>query len=1167
MNLSHQQPLQQGFMAFHGNRSETLAELLIGWMRRNPLGPLEEEVILVQSNGMAEWIKMEMARHGGVCAATRVELPSRFLWRTYRQVLGPEAVPAESPLDKLPMVWRLMQLLPGLVSAPEFAPVAGFLRSDEPDRWLQLASKLADLFDQYQNYRADWLDAWSRGHDQLVHADGAVSALPPEQQWQPPLWRAVLATLDAAQVQGIRPALHQRVIARLTSGEPLAGRVARRVSVFGMSQMPLSTLQALAALSSHSQVLLAIPNPCRYYWGDIMEGRELLRSLRRRQTLRGGKDLSQVPLEDMHAHAHPLLAAWGRTGRDFIRQLDRFDDAQQSQQTFGLARIDVFDETPEDAQTPLLKQVQNRIRDLTPLSEHVRTPLVPDDRSVVFHTAHSALRELEILHDQLLELLADAATGAPLRPRDVVVMVPDINPLAPAIRAVFGQYPRSDARFIPFDIADLGARSSSPLIEAVGWLLRLPQQRCRLSELVDLLEVPAVAARFGIDIESMPRLKHWMAGAGIRWGLNAGHRVDLGLGACGDQNSAWFGLRRMLLGFASGAVGVDDPLPCIAQIDPYAEIGGLEAELAGALAHLLQALVVWQDGASTAAPPATWVLRCRSLLAAMMRCETDTDKQALRLMEEGLWAWQSACEAAGFVADVPLSVARAAWLEALEEPRLNQRFQAGGVTFCTLMPMRAIPFEVVCLLGLNEGDYPRRGIRNDFDLMGLPCHSRPGDRSRREDDRALVLEALLSARRTLYISWCGHSMRDNSPQPPSILVSQLRDYLAAGWGSEAVARRTTEHPLQPFSRRYFAADSGLRTYAKEWRAAHETADHQHTAAQTPPWEPAPGVPLTLGQLGQFLRNPVKAFFRQRLQVVFEDTQSETTDEENFSLDGLQSYTLLQQLLVAATQSPDAAQQRRTGQRALDRLHIAGQLPLKIFGELASQDLSLTMQAMLTAWDQEHARYPQVAPRQAVRVQEGAVVLEDWIDHPRVSALSDDPQTVSTGTQRAWLELQPGNLLVKVKKDYLARPEKLLAAWVRSLAASASGTALAGVLVGRDGVVQIRACEHNWALDTLRRLLRLWQRGMAAPIPLPPETALAWLLDRDAAAHYEGGYMLRGELEDPCLSRVFPTFEALIADGQFESDAREIYAPLLDWIATHVTVRPHGTADLAIEGTP
>ena len=1175
MNPQFETVLQPGFIAFHSNRSENLAEVVISWIRRHPLGPLEEEVILVQSNGMAEWVKMELARMGGVCAATRVELPSRFLWRTYRNVLGREAVPSNSPLDKVPMIWRLMQLLPTLIAEPDFSPVAGFLKADEPDRMLQLASKLADLFDQYQNYRADWLDAWSKGTDCLVLANGSVTDLPVEQRWQPQLWRAVLQTLDEKQTQSIRPKLQQRVLEQLASGEPLAQKVAQRVIVFGMSQIPLTTLQALAALSSHSQVMLAIPNPCRFYWGDIMDGRELLRSQRRRQPFRKGRDLSSLPLEDMHAHAHPLLAAWGRQGRDFVRQLDVFDDAEQSRRQFNVARIDLFDEAQEDVKSPLLVQVQNRIRDLTPLAEHIKTAIAADDRSIVFHSAHSRVRELEILHDQLLHLFAAKPQGAPLNPRDVIVMVPDIEPMAPAVRAVFDQYKRHDPRFIPFDIADMSARSSSPLIGAMDWLLRLPQQRCRMSELVDLLEVSAIASRFGIEPHSLPRLTQWMAGAGIRWGLNDEHRADLGLGACGDQNSAWFGLRRMLLGYASGAVAVDDPLGGLVDIEPYAEIGGLEAELAGSLAHLLQALVNWWAAASTPATPQTWEVRGRALMAEMILCGSDADKQALSALEDGLAVWQLACEASGFNDEVPLVVARSAWMEAMETPKLNQRFRAGGVTFCTLMPMRAIPFEVVCLLGMNDGEYPRRGMRSDFDLMGLAGNSRPGDRSGRDDDRQLMLEALLSARRVFYVSWCGHSVRDNSEQPPSVLVSQLRDYLDSGWGKDVVTTRTTQHPLQPFSRQYFEAGDSLFTYAREWRAAHAAQvaegvkdDLPAAVEPMPPFMPDPNLPVTLHQLTQFLRNPVKTFFRNRLQVVFEEDQNQVADDESFAVNGLQQYAMMKDLLATATAQADEVQEQLCVSRSLNRLRKSGELPLRVFGDLEQNSLEEALTTMLGAWRTEQARFPQAADRQSVRVQDGAVVLEDWIDHlRRVAELPDHEMEQQAGGGTAWLELQPSKLMVKARKGYFARPEKLLAAWVRSLAIAASGAKARGVLVGRDGVVEISACPRNEAVTTLSRLLKLWHSGMNSPLPLPPKTALAFLLDQAPAKQYEGndsGEWQRGEVEEACLARMFPDYEALTADGRFKGLAREIYAPLLEWVAKHTEARPHATEQQAVQ---
>ncbi|PRD65072.1 exodeoxyribonuclease V subunit gamma [Malikia granosa] len=1152
-------PLLPGFIALHGNRAEDLAQALIAWLQQHPLAPLEEEIILVQSSGMAEWFKTELACQAGVCAAARVELPGRFIWRTYRQVLGAGAVPRESPLDKLPMTWRLVQLLPGLLDEPAFAPIAHYLQPGEPERLPQLAAQLADLFDQYQNYRADWLQDWAAGRDQLRDASGRLNALADEQRWQPALWRAVLDTLTPEQRAATRPDLHRQVLDRLDDPAFTPERVARRIVVFGMSHIPGPMLETLAGLARHSQVMLAVPNPCRFHWGDIMEGRELLRARRRRHPLRRGVELAELPLEDLHLHAHPLLAAWGRQGRDFIRQLDDFDDSVATSQRFPSLRIDLFDEQEESAATPLLARVQQRIRDLEPLDPQRKgPPLAADDRSILFHLAHSPVRELEVLHDQLLGLLA----GPELNPRDIVVMVPDVQQMAPAIRAVFGQYPRQDRRHIPFDIADLSAKASSPVVGAVEWLLKLPGQRCGLSELVDLLEVPAIARRFGIEAEQLPLLAQWMGGAGIRWGLHAGQREQLDLAACGEQNSAWFGLQRMLLGYATGSLAELEQAAGWQGIEPYAEVGGLDAELAGSLAHLLQALTQWWRHSTGSASPTDWCERARWLLAALFQPVDETDSQAIAALDEGLSAWRNACDQAGFVQPAPLAALRQGWLEALEVPRLEQRFRAGGVTFCTLMPMRAIPFQVVCLLGMNDGDYPRRAMRSDFDLMGLPGQFRPGDRSRQHDDRQLMLEALLSARRLLYISWTGRSVRDNSAQPPSVLVSQLRDYLAAAWGPEAVAQRSTEHPLQPFSRRYFEAGSELLTYAREWRSAHDQLagaalpDQSMTLSAQ---EPDRSVALTLERLERFLRNPVKTFFRERLSVSFWTPQQEPGDTEAFGFDGLQQYQLLQQQVQHWPAPQAGIDLSGLIAHKLEGLRRSGALPMQGLGALKQQELQATLEAMGRAWQQAGQDFPQAAERLAVEFGHQGLLLRDWID----------PVYRNEAGEQAWLRLESGKL-TDGKKQPMPRADKLVSAWLVSLLAAACGQRLHGRVVGQDGVLEIAPMEAGSAIAGLQSLFELWLLGMREPLPLPLRTGLAVARDLDGdgsdpAKVYEGNGDAfsdsLAEVNDMCLARLYPDFEALQAartesGAGLQALAEQLYVPLLDWAARHVNARLH-----------
>ncbi|MDB5960434.1 MAG: recC, partial [Massilia sp.] len=878
-------PVTPGLLILHGNQMELLRAAVFSWMQQHPLGALEEEIVLVQSNGVAEWLKIALAEQAGVCAATRVALPARFLWEAYRGMLGAEAVPKRSPFDKGPLTWRLMRMLQGLVDQPEFAPLRHFLGAGDPERRLQLAARLADLFDQYQVYRADWLEDWAHGRDVLRDGAGQLRPLTPEQCWQARLWRAIHATLPAPQRASGRAYVHQQFLDASARGDLPAGRLPRRVIVFGISALPHQSLQALAALSRYSQVVVAVPNPCQFYWGDIIEGRQLLKAAYRRQANRNGRELSQLPIESMHEHSHPLLASWGRQGRDFIRLLDEFDESGKGPEgQFGNLRVDLFSD--EEGAT-LLEQIQAAVRDLLPLNEHPQVPPDAADRSLQFHVAHSAHREVEILHDQLLAMFA---ADPALRPRDIVVMVPDIDTFSAAIHAVFDQHRRHEARFIPFEIGDVKDRSVNPLLVALEWLLRLPQQRCRQSEVRDLLDVPALAARFGLGVDDLPVLGRWIEGASVRWGLDQQHRDGLGLGQAGEQNAWIFGVRRMLLGYAVGVGGAFDG------VEPYAEVGGLDAALAGSLAQLIETLLDFRALLAQARTPAAWAEQGRALLAAFFDGDQDADRLTLAQLTGALQSWQETCEDAGFDEPVPLAVLREAWLGLLDEPTLDHQFVSGGVTFCSLMPMRAVPFRVVCLLGMNDGDFPRRANHNDFDLLALPGMARPGDRSRRDDDRYLMLEAMLAARDKLYISWVGRNVRDNSEQPPSVLVSQLRDYLTAGWDLTPadLARLTTVHALQPFSRRYFE-EGGLPSYAAEWNVAHQAAQPVDMA-DLPPYELEAGYQLKLGELATFVRQPSRYFFRRRLGVSFVDDDALGQDEEPFGFDALERYALEDSLL-------------------------------------------------------------------------------------------------------------------------------------------------------------------------------------------------------------------------------------------------------------------------------
>jgi len=1124
-------------MVLHGNRLEDLRDLLTAWLARAPLRPLENELMLVQSNGIAQWLKLALARAPevgglGISAAVDVQLPGRFLWTAYRTVLGRDAVPATSPFDKTRLAWRLLRLIPRQLYDNDFAPMRDFL-GDDPDwqKRYQLAARVADLFDQYQVYRADWLDDWEHGRDDLHDPlRDRRTPLASNQRWQPRLWRLLLDDVGAASVRSHRAAVHKAFVERVRTLAVRPAGLPRRIVVFGMSSLPQQTLEALTALARFSQVLLVVANPCRHYWADIIEERELLKASQRRQGSKPGAPA--VPrYEDMHLHAHPLLAAWGKQGRDYIRLLDGCDQPDRYRQQFAAIDrgIDLFHDVEGHG---LLQQVQQAILDLEPLPAEppLRKPWLAGDESLRFHVAHSPQREVEILHDQLLAMFERAAAaGTPLAPRDVIVMVPDIQTYAPHVQAVFGRLPPGDPRYLPYSVADQSARGSVPLIVALEHLLALPESRFAASEIFDLLDVPALREQFGFSEAGLPTLRRWIEDAGIRWGLDGAQKASLNLPAL-EQNSWRFGLRRMLLGYA---VGDGESLDGIA---PYADVGGLDAALLGPLSLLLDQLEHhWQQLRSPATPD-VWSERLHGLLTDFFDRSQAEDAVRLSRLDEALDEWQQACREADFAEPIPLAIVREHWLQAIDESRLSQRFMGGAVSFGTLMPMRAIPFRVVCLLGMDDGAYPRQQMPLDFDLMAQPGHSRPGDRSRREDDRYLFLEALLSARETLYVSWVGRSARDNSALPPSVLAGQLRDYLAAGWyrdgdaptdadaGKNLLAALTTTYPLQPFSRCYFGAgeDARVFTYAREWQQAHQPAPAALPASTLAPWQP--DVALGIGPLQRFLHKPVACFFNQRLNVFFAESNDDISDDEPFALDGLQRYSATQAVLHAAI-DPAVDDVDHAISAAAARLHDEGRLPPGGFGTALQADIAEQVKALAGEWREACAQWPLTGDKHELHYAGAGLQIEDWLTDLRRNEAG----------QHGRLELVSGAL---ADKDGKLRHEKLVSAWVIHLLANANGLHMQTRLTGADAQARLRSLSPEDAAAQLDALLAALREGMQSPLPIARKTAFAWLQSPKnpvtaAKARYEGNSFahIPGEVgEDAYLARAWPSFEALQAGG-------------------------------------
>ena len=1128
------------FTVYHSNQLDLLKSLLVELIRLQPLAnPFEKEQILVQSPGMSQWLKMELATSFGVAANIEFPLPATFIWKMFTQVLAD--VPERSAFNKEAMTWKLMQVLPQQFDQPEFEPLQRYLENDNDSlKCYQLSEKIADIFDQYLVYRPEWIQQWEAGE--------TVTELNDEHPWQPILWQALYdQTLALEQSPYHRANLYDHFIETLNNYSGNEGKAAllaaglpQRLFVFGISSLPPRYLDALAAIGEHIDVHLMFTNPCKYYWGDIRDRKHLARlAARQRVQLQNIATADDVEAllsvlkdndqnnydDDMHNDVvgNSLLASMGKLGRDNIYLLSAMEVNE-----VDAGFVDIEADTLLHAIQADILNLQDRQDDTQLDSSEHKFPIATDDQSITIHACHSPMREVEVLHDKLLAMFEANPT---LKPRDVIVMVADINAYSAAIQSVFGNAPGN--RYIPFSISDRTAEQENPILLAFLRLLTLPDSRCHASELLELLEVPAVMEKFGFDSISFEKIKQWIEEAGIRWGLDqhTASQFDLPEQL---QNTWLFGIQRMLLGYA-----MPHDTGLFAGISAYEQVQGLDAELAGQLAGFIDSLIEYRYALAQAQTVNQWAELLHQLLDDFFVVELEGEL-ILKSIRDNLQRLHQQLQDAGYQGQITPAVLTQYLQDKLSGERVSQRFLAGQVNFCTLMPMRSIPFNVVCLLGMNDGAYPRNIAPEGFDLMN--GRTKAGDRSRRDDDRYLFLEALLSAQQTLYISYVGRSIQDNAPKVPSVLVSELVEYCQQGYccaGDQPLAvdvsannikqQLIQHHPLVPFSPSAFIGDHA--SFAIEWlpaanRDGQASAPFQLDALVAEPMADDQVLVLELAELQRFWRLPVRYFFNRRLKVYFEAPMGLLEDDEPFVLNGLESYLirdqLLELLLDAKLKNDDldviyhqfAAEQR-----------AAGTLPVAAFGDL---DLAASRQAVANLTDVIepliHAPLADQEVAITVPVAQRNVVLQGWLKQRYQSGL---------------LRYRTGKI----------RPQDLLTAWLDHLclAISVPETQQVTHIIGTDKQFELQIIEPQQALAYLQQLTELYYQGLNQPLAYFPKTAMAaiqahigrdgsWKSDEETEQKaltkmtecFNDGYLFAGEGSDDYIQRVWPQWNDDVA---------------------------------------
>ncbi len=1105
------------------NHLEFLLTALLQRLQQTPASPFTPEEIIISSAAMRRKIDLAITDAMGICANVQFSFLARWLWQQIGSGLHEDD---DTPFAPPVMAWRIFVLFDDALLVAAHPRLLRYLQQADAVMRFDLATRTAKLFDQYLTYRADWIAQWSRG--ELVALTGASEAQVADQRWQAALWQRLQKDLGGERRYLSPEVLRDftRVQAQRTDADSQTN-APHVIHIFGLPTIAPVHLEALRELGKHIEIQLYLLNPCQEYWFDIVAPRRL----------------SYLALQGSLQHhdvGNRLLATWGRQTQAQIDLVFETDVA---------ATVDDsgFMVNPHAC---LLAQVQNAILDLVDLAPS-SIALATDDRSIEIHSCHSLTRELEVLQDQLLALFAQA--DAPV-PADVLVMVTNLDDSAALIDAVFGSVPF--ARRIPYTITGRAAIKSNVAGQALLAVLALATSRMTANDVLALLQQPIIGRRFGFGSSELDLLHDWIDQAGIRWGLNAAHRASVGVPAV-SANTFDDGVSRLLLGYA---LPNTIAAPFAGSV-PAVGIEGSDTTVLGNFwhcLHLIEGLHIELTRPRTALDWQAFLLHVVDNFLSPDNeqiDQLDAVKDCLRTLHDQL-------RRADVQSQLPHDVVRAALTALLDDP-LPGGVPTGSVTFASMTSLRSLPYQVICAIGLNDGVFPATERAIEFDLMQLA--PRRGDRQRGADDRNLMLDLILSARRRLYLSFTGHGIRDNAAMPPSVLIADLLDYLVPAIATDAndapqlaAARKRllVEHPLQPFAAAYFTARGDARVtssnseYCEALKqsaagpmldasvadgpdvGANDDEDNEDNDEDAPPAShvqrffssllasPEPHWrTVSLDQLQRFFTNPCRYLLQQRLGMRMLGAAETLQDDEPFIAEwnGLRALEArLLPLFLDGVPQTDIIAMAEAGNE------LPSGLPGRQILQRTLNQLQKFAQA-LTA-----ATAPPTLPVQQ-RTQSFDIDGEVW--------------TLTT----TFADLRP-NGLVRSRFDD-TRPADYLSGWIDHLALNA---ALPEDVMGetlwlsRDGSYRLRAIDS--AEQMLGELIRLYRSGLSTPLHFFPKAAWAFQYKRGGIAAARKKWVMTART--PHAEQADPAYQLGLRgitnalDGDFEIAARTVFEPLL-----------------------
>ncbi len=897
-----------------------------------------------------------------------------------------------------------------------------------------------------------------------------------DHQWQACLWRAIIETRRLPHRVSTMTALID-----ILEGGASISMLPERINLFALSSMPPLYLEVLSALSRHSELNLYLHSPTDQYWADLEN-----------QKRKSQQRLEHPELDELFDSGNELLASWGRQGQIFQDLLLNYTSSYSID-------IDMFAE-PDDNR--LLGSIQRSIFELTPNPSQAEA-----DASVSIHVCHSAMRECQVLLDRILAMLEQDPA---LNPEDILVMIPDIASYAPYIEAVFQR------ERVACNISDITLADEHPLVMTFLQLLNLPRSRFTVTDILAYLDNEDLCRCFALDDQALEEIRRLIEQGHTRWGIDANQKLQLDLPD--TPGNTWHQLRERF--FTGYALATDELWNGIA---PLPARDDAAAAALGRFWHFFERLCSWRNRLSETRCASDW----QSLLLQLLDdffVEIDTQNSRLQQIRNTISEIRAApdCEIT--------SELMAHLLErALKTNEHSGQLYSGGITFCGMRPMRSIPFKVICLLGMNRSDFPRRDSISDFEIMTSQSHA--GDPNKRDEDRYLMLETLLCARQKLYLSYTGRSLKDNSQQQPSVLLQELLDFIDSRFKTEASDTKLTEkltriHPMQSFASANFELPEA--SYSRYWcdvsnqLARGDKKEIKPWPNQALPTSSSTSNNIELDQLRRFINHPIQHFFRQRLGIYL-DRDELHQDDETFDLNYLEQWQLKQQLAIDGLTG---------GGDGTERLMAEG---LLAHGQAATTQIDNIKQAQ-SDWLE---------------------ALKEFSDYPEQTlpiGISIDKNESLSGLVAGYY---PGKGLMAYHPGKF-KGRHLLLLWVDHLAVSASnlwGSAESSLLLASDQAWNIPAIDPAIALAQLRDYCALYREGQNFPLPVLPESSYVWASepDKDKALvkarriwHNQWVQTLGGDSNDAYIDLVLRSGHELpVGEDSFDRYAQRLYAQLLE----------------------